>query len=149
MRFLAETPAPWRLRPSVLCSALRSAAEAMRPLLVDVVEDALRSERGLVLEGEGLHPWVAARYGGDERVGALSVVEVDRERLARTLRARSASFALLSFDEQRAVVATNALYCRWLATECRRHRLNCLDSQPWATLGARAERLVTAQDAAA
>ena len=133
----------------MLRSVLRSAAEAMRPLLVDVVEDAVRSGRQLVLEGEGLDPWVAARVGGDERVGALFVVEFDRERLARTLLARSASFALLSSDEQRAVVTTNALYCRWLETECRRRGLNSLASQPWATLSARAEYLIAALVAAA
>ena len=149
VRFLAETPNPWRLRPSVLCSVLRHAAEAMRPLLVEVVDHAVQSARRLVLEGEGLDPSLAARYGDDECVRSLFVVEFDRERLARTLLARSASFALLSFAEQQAVVATNALYCRWLQTECRRHRLNCLASQPWATLRARAEGLVTAQDAAA
>ena len=120
----------------------------MCPLLVEVVEHALRSGRELVLEGEGLHPW-GARYGGDERLGALFVVEFDRERLARTLLARSASFALLSSDEQRAVVTTNALYCRWLETECRRRGLNSLASQPWATLSARAEYLIAALVAAA
>lgn len=148
VRFLAQTPSPWRLRPSVLCSALRLAAEAMRPVVVEVVDHAVQSARRLVLEGEGLDPSLAARYAGDERVRALFVVEFDRERLARTLLARSASFALLSSAEQGAVVATNALYCRWLETGCRRHGLNCLASQPWATLGDRAERLFTAQEAA-
>jgi 2-phosphoglycerate kinase len=149
VRFLARTANPWRRAPEELCERLRQAADALGPLLSRVVEDALRDGRRLVLEGEGVSPQLAASLCRDARVRALFVVELDAKRIARTLHSRSASFSLLSGDEQATVAATNARYCRWLAGECARLGLAGVDSQPWATLSERAEAALTSRSAPA
>lgn len=145
--FLAQTRHPWRLEPSALCLALQRAAEAMRPLLGRVLDAALANGRGLVLEGEGLDPWLAARYSSEPRVCALFVVELDVKRLASTLHARSLSFRRLPAAEQVTVARTGALYGAWLKGESRERGLPCLPSQPWATLRERAARIPESGDA--
>jgi 2-phosphoglycerate kinase len=114
----------------------------MRPALAAVVDGALADGRRLVVEGEALDPRLAARYSRDARVRPLFVVELDRERLARTLRGRSPSFTSLPLAEQSSVARTNALYCQWLTAECRERSLPWIASQPWDTLGDRAKRVL-------
>lgn len=138
VHFLSTTPYPWRLDPQSLCLVLRRAAEAMRPVLGRAVDAALAGGRRMVLEGEGLDPWLATRYASDPRVSALFVVESNGERLAQTLHARSPSFGHLSAAERETVARTAALYGQWLKDEGRTRGLPCLSSQPWATLPDRA-----------
>lgn len=140
--FLSRTRDPWRLEPGELCLRLRAAAEAMRPALAALVDRALADGRRLVLEGEALDPSLAARYCRDARVRPVFVVELDRERLARTLRDRSPAFESLPSAEQSAVAHTNALYGRWLKAECRERNLSCVASQPWETLVDRATHVI-------
>lgn len=116
----------------------------MRPALAEVVDAALATRRSVVLEGESLDPGLAERYVGDARVRSVFVVELDEERIARTLRARSTSFGRLTARERATVAATNAMYCRWLEAECARRGLACVASQPWATLAGRAEQVLGA-----
>lgn len=145
VQFFARTRSPWQLEPEALRHVLKAAAEAMRPVLAEVVHAALGEGRRLVLEGEALDPGLAARFRVDVRVRALFVVETDQARLAKTLWVRSPAFRRLSAPERDTVAQTDARYCSWLMDDCCRRGLPYLESQPWVTLADRAERVLVAQ----
>ncbi len=94
-------------------------------------------ERGVLLEGEGIHPGLLADLGDLPGIRLLFIVELDADRLRETLTASSKSFRNLTAPQQDNVVETNRLYNEWVAQQAALYGQPFVASQPWSSLPAR------------
>jgi 2-phosphoglycerate kinase len=113
----------------------------MRPALEAVVANHLAEHRPVVLEGDFIHPALAAqRSFGDEpaagRVRGVFLYEPEVEQIVRNYLAREPETGR---QETRARVS--ALYAAWGLDQCEGHGLPALEVRPWDTL---AERILAA-----
>ena len=119
--FLADDRV-WGRPSEELRDGLIAIARRLEPALEVVVDHHLATGMPLVLEGDGISPGLAsrlqARYPG--RVDVLFVIEADAAALLERMRARGRGFTELPDPQQRAQVAVNVLYGRWLREEAQR-----------------------------
>lgn len=91
-------------------------------------------ERGLLLEGEGIHPGFLSDLGDLPDIRLVFIVERSAETMRETLTARSKSFRALPAAQQDKVVEVNGLYNEWIEAQAEEHGQLCVPSQPWASL---------------
>ncbi len=94
-------------------------------------------ERGILLEGEGIHPGFLSDLGDLPKIRLLFIVELDADRLRTTLTDHSKTFRALGTLQQDNVVRGKSLYNRWIAEQAATHGQSCVPSQPWSSLPAR------------
>lgn len=134
---LAGSSEIWDRAPAELCELLIAGAAAAIPHLIRCLTERAPSVRGLVLEGERIHPELSSWLGQGRDASAVFIVETNAARLHDTLLARSQAFTKLAESRRRAVVEVDRLYGSWLLRETARLSLPCIASQPWDTLAER------------
>jgi 2-phosphoglycerate kinase len=102
---------------------------ALRPAVEAVIANHLADGPAIVLEGDYLHPELAAQamFGTQPaagRVSAVFLVENDQERLARNFLARDGT-------EQNKRAEVSWLYGQWLAREAANHGVPVVAARPW------------------
>ncbi|MER5356026.1 AAA family ATPase [Kitasatospora sp. NPDC002551] len=119
-------------------------AEALEPALLGVVRNRLTVPVPAVVEGDYLTPAACARAvalgrAAGREVRAVFLHEGDAGRITANYADREPDGGV---QADRAEVS--ARYSHWLAAEARRHALPVVDCRPWATLGDRMDRALTA-----
>jgi hypothetical protein len=109
----------------------------MPPALEAVVGNHLEEGVPTVLEGDFIHPSLAAQERFDEeanggRVRGVFLYEEDVEQLVRNVAEREPAAGL---QTKRAEVS--ALWARWFRAECAAQGVTALPARPWDTLFAR------------
>jgi 2-phosphoglycerate kinase len=113
----------------------------MAPALAAVIANHLESRTPIVLEGDFIHPELAARNDfyeqtNDGRVRGVFLYEPDEEQLRRNFLQREPEAGV---QEKRARVSW--LFGEWLRRESARLGITALPARPWETLF---ERILTA-----
>ena len=120
-----------------LCGRLIHAAQAASPYLMKQALKLSETSGRWVLEGERVHPALAARLTTMGIACGVFIVETDARRIDATLRVRLPRFGALLERRQRAVAEVNRLYNLWLIDEAAHYEVACIESQPWETLADR------------
>ena len=134
---LAGSDSVWDHGADELCHRLVCAAEAAIAYLEIHVQDLVVLGNGWVLEGERVHPALAQRLADVGAARSVFVVEVDAERIHRTLTERLPGFGSLTAQRQWTVAEVDRLYNEWLMGESQRRGIAWTESQPWDSLADR------------
>jgi hypothetical protein len=126
----------WRLPASHICDLLVDKGNALAASLHTLIGQCLDGDSVTLVEGEGIHPDLAAQHPGDlVRFGC--VVEPEEAVLFQTLARRSARFRALPQGHQHTVAATNWLYGCWLRRQAEAFGQPWVAARPWPTLPGR------------
>lgn len=136
MHPFVDAPDIWDPPAEDLCALLARAATQSIPHLLSTVETH-RLARGVVFEGERLHPSLLDHLAKDREVRGVFVFEANEQRLYETLMSRSRSFRSLDEPKRHKVAEVDRLFGLWLLQECEMSGHPCLPSQPWSTLAKR------------
>jgi 2-phosphoglycerate kinase len=132
-RFHPGVDALWSQPAAQLCDLLVDKGEALAEPLQALIRQCLSGSSITVVEGEGVHPRLAAHHR-EEQVRFAFVVEPEQAALFQTLTERSARFRALPEAHQHTVAATNWRYGNWLRQQAQQFDQPWLESRPWATL---------------
>ena len=141
LHFWKSHPDPGSLSAEEIYLQGLDVGRAMAPALEAVIANHLESRTPVILEGDFIHPGLAARSRfldepNDARVHAVFLTETDEAQLQRNFVSREPELG-----EQRTRARVSRLYGEWLQGDCERHGVQCVASRPWATLF---DRLVAA-----
>jgi hypothetical protein len=112
-RFQAGVDGLWSLPATHLCNLLIAKGDALAPTLDAMISKCSAGSSITVLEGEGVHPTLAAHHPS-HLVRFAFVLEPEEAVLVQTLTRRSARFRALPAAHQHTVAAMNWLYGNWL-----------------------------------
>jgi hypothetical protein len=137
LHFWQTHPDPGSLSPQQIQAQGIDILEVMLPALDAVVENHLAERVPVVLEGDFIHPALAAQDAfGDEpngdRVRGIFLYEEDEAQLVRNFADREPGAG-----EQTARAQVSALWARWFRNECDAHGVSAIPARPWDTLFAR------------
>lgn len=132
----------WGLPPEAFRDTLIDVGRIVSQALEIVVANHDAVSRPVLLEGDTIHPTMAAKrsFAGrdvDGRVRAVFLFEPDEEVLLANMQRRSADFAAMDIEVQRRYVHGQWLYGLWLRDEAERHGLPVVEVRPYETLTAR------------
>ena len=141
LHFWRTHPAPDQLSATQIMEQGLAVGQVMAMALEAVIANHLESQTPVVLEGDFIHPSLAAQesfagLANDGRVRAIFVYEADERQLLTNFLLREPDSGLQS---TRARVSW--LYGQWLKQEAERYGLPVLSARPWGTLF---ERIITA-----
>lgn len=134
VHFWRTHPAPHTLTAEEIFEQGLSIGHAMAPGLEAVIANHLESQAPIVLEGDFVHPALAAQasFAGqpnDGRVRAVFLYEPDEQQILANLLLREPESGP---QARRARVSW--LYGQWLVREAERHGLPALPARPWDTI---------------
>ena len=141
LHFWRTHPAPEQLSATEIMEQGLAVSQVMAAGLEAVIANHLESLTPVVLEGDFIHPSLAAQksfagLANDERVRAIFLYEMDEQQLITNFLQREPDSGLQS---TRARVSW--LYGQWLKQEAERYGLPMLSARPWDTLF---ERIIAA-----
>ena len=141
IHFWRTHPAPDQLSAAEIIEHLLEHSDALRPALEAVIANHLEASTPVVLEGDFIHPALAAQasFSGqpnDGRVRAAFLHEPDEQQLVANYLSREPAAGP---QAKRAHVSR--LHSLWLAQEAERHGGPVVLARPWDTV---LERLVAA-----
>lgn len=105
--------------------------EEIAPALRAVVQNHLEGDVPIIIEGDFLHPELAASFE-DARVKAFFVREADEQQMIRNYAAREGG------EAQDFRAAISVAYGEWIADACVRLGLPLLEARPWDSVVDRA-----------
>jgi 2-phosphoglycerate kinase len=134
LHFWATHPAPHTLTATEIFEQGLTIGQALAPGLEAVIANHLEAQTPLVLEGDFLHPALAAQtaYVGEANAGRVRGVflyEPDERQLVENFSRREPT---LGPQTKRAQVSV--LYGQWLQREAERHGVPAVPARPWETL---------------
>jgi 2-phosphoglycerate kinase len=134
LHFWRTHPAPDRLSATEILEQGLAVGRAMVPGLEAVIANHLETQTPVVLEGDFIHPALAAQtsFAGeanDGRVRAIFLDETDERQLL-------ANFARREPDSGPPTTRARVswLYGQWLKREAERHGLPVIPARPWETV---------------
>jgi 2-phosphoglycerate kinase len=134
LHFWRTHPAPDQLSAEQIMEQGFSVGRAMTPGLEAVIANHLEAQTPVVLEGDFIHPALAAQQSfmglpNDGQVRAIFLDEPDEQQLlANFLQREPAS------GPQTIRAKVSWLYGQWLKSEAERYGLPVLPARPWDTL---------------
>lgn len=134
LHFWRTHPAPDQLSATEIMKQGLAVGRVMAVGLEAVIANHLESQTALLLEGDFIHPSLAAQKSfadlpNDGRVRAIFLYEADEQQLLTNFSQREPEGGLQS---TRARVSW--LYGQWLKQEAERYGLTALPARPWDTL---------------
>lgn len=134
LHFWRTHPAPHTLSADEIFTQGLQIGRVMAPGLEAVIANHLESDAPVVLEGDFIHPAVAARasYAGqpnDGRVRGVFLHEPDEQQLVANYLQREPAAG-----PQTVRARVSWLYGRWLKAECERLGVPMLAARPWETV---------------
>lgn len=108
---------------------------AITPAIAAVIDDHLRFDKPVLIEGDYILPELVLRYG--DRMSGIFLYEDDRFQIARNFQRREPEGG-----EQLMRGEVSYLFGEWLKHECEEHELLALPARPWASLHRRAMNLL-------
>lgn len=141
LHFWRTHPAPDQLSATEIMEQGLAVGQVMAVGLEAVIANHLESETPVVLEGDFIHPSLAAQksfagLANDGRVRAIFLYEADERQLLTNFLQREPESGLQSTRAR-----VSLLYGQWLKQEAERYGLPVLPARPWDTLF---ERIVAA-----
>ncbi|HYN89497.1 MAG TPA: hypothetical protein VER55_13265 [Ardenticatenaceae bacterium] len=134
LHFWRTHPAPDQLSAVEIMEQGLDVGRVMSPGLEAVIANHLEERTPVLLEGDFIHPSLAAQPGfagqpNDGQVRAVFLYEEDERQLLRNF---------LQREPESGPQATRArvswLYGQWLKREAERHQIPALPARPWDTL---------------
>ncbi len=134
LHFWRTHPDPGRLTAEEIIRQGLTIGPVMAPGLEAVIANHLDSQGPLVLEGDFIHPALAAQtaFGGLPNAGqvrALFLIEEDEQQLLANFNQREPDQG-----PQTVRARVSGLYGQWLNQEAQRYNLPVLPARPWDTL---------------
>lgn len=155
LHFFVTRPAIWQLSPEDLCEGLIQVGRAIMPALEIVIAHHLAVDESgpIILEGDGILPWIATRSRFDElgnfyretvstHLKAFFLYEPDQSVILQNMLKRKRGIEHNSPQEQQNQAEASLLYGRWLRQEAINYNLPVLEVQPWNTLVNRILQLI-------
>src|SRR5262245_14674446 len=143
LHFWRTNPEAPRLPAEQIMEQGLAVCQVMAPALESVIANHLESRTPVVLEGDFIHPILAAQISfyeqsNEGRVRGVFLYEPDEEQIRRNFLLREPEAGV---QEKRARVSW--LYGEWLRRESARLNVPALPARPWDTLF---ERILTAAE---
>jgi 2-phosphoglycerate kinase len=141
LHFWRTHPAPDQLSATEIMEQGLAVGQVMAVGLEAVIANHLESQTPVVLEGDFIHPSLAAQksfagLANDGRVRAIFLYEADEQQLLTNFLQREPESGL-----QGTRARVSWLYGQWLKEEAERYGLPALPARPWDTLF---ERIIAA-----
>jgi 2-phosphoglycerate kinase len=141
LHFWESHPDPGSISASDIQLQGTEIMQVMMPALEAVIENHLEESTPVVLEGDFIHPALAARatfgeQANDGRVKAIFLVEADVDQLVLNYLEREPAIG-----PQTTRAEVSALWSAWFSRECSAYGVPAISARPWATL---LERIVAA-----
>jgi 2-phosphoglycerate kinase len=134
LHFWRTHPDPGSLSAEEIVTQGIAVGEVMSPALAAVIANHLEAQTPVLLEGDFIHPALAAQadFGGianHGRVQAIFLYEAEEAQIARNF---------LQREPEQGPQTTRArvswLYGQWLQEQAQQYSLPALPARPWATL---------------
>jgi 2-phosphoglycerate kinase len=134
LHFWATHPDPGSLSAEEIHEQGLDILDVMLPALEAVVENHLEEGRPIVLEGDFIHPALAARdaFGSQPnagRVRAVFLYELDEKQVVENFLAREPAMG-----PQTTRARVSVLRAAWVRETCKRLAVPALAARPWNTL---------------
>jgi 2-phosphoglycerate kinase len=141
LHFWRTHPAPDQLSATEIMEQGLAVGQVMAVGLEAVIANHLENQTAVVLEGDFIHPSLAAQerftdLASDGRVRAIFLYEADEKQLLANFFQREPDSGL-----QNTRARVSWLYGQWLKQEAERYGLPALPARPWDTLF---ERIIAA-----
>lgn len=137
LHFWRTHPAFAQLSPAAILENGLAIGRVLAPGLEAVIANHLETQTPIVLEGDFIHPALAAQasfagQANDGRVRAIFLYEPDEQQLVANFAARAPEGG-----EQTKRARVSWLYGQWLKDEAERYGLPILPARPWDSVFAR------------
>jgi 2-phosphoglycerate kinase len=134
LHFWATHPDPGSLTAEAIQEQGTEIIRLMVPALEVVIANRLEERTPVVLEGDFIHPALAAQaMFGDEandgRVRGVFLLDDDEDQLVRNFAEREPESAPQTLRAQ-----VSARWSSWLRAECEAHGVPAIQARPWNTL---------------
>lgn len=115
---------------------LISVSKEMLPVLKALVNRHLEDKVPLILEGDFIHPELAAAFD-DSEVKIIYINEADKEQIIQNYLSREGG------EPQQYRAEISIAYGKWLADSCKQNNIKIIEARPWDTALARAFKEIT------
>ena len=134
LHFWRTHPSPDQLSATVIMEQGLAVGHVMAVGLEAVIANHLESQTPVILEGDFIHPSLAAQesfagLANDGRVRAIFLYEMDEQQLLKNFLQREPNSGL-----QRTRAQVSWLYGQWLKQEAELYGVPVLPARPWDTL---------------
>jgi 2-phosphoglycerate kinase len=132
-------PDLWQRDPEELRDALISIAEILSPGLEAIIENHVGQHQRIIIEGDGIAPFLLDRQSIQHHVRAgqlrsVFLLENDEEALFSNMFARGRGAEYITETDLRAEARVKMLFGQWITSECDLYGLPILETRPWDTL---------------
>ena len=127
LHFWNTHPNPTALSPKEIFEQGIEVGRVMTPALQAVIDNHIESQQPIILEGDFIHPELAAQY--KEQIRAVFIYEPDESQLLANYLRREPESGLQAFRAHVSWLKGN-----WLKQEAERLGQTVLLSRPWDTL---------------